>query len=74
MIPVNSSNIAALDFQENTLIVLFHSGLTYYYHKVPEEVYNELLNSESIGKYLNTNIKKTYSYSMPIKQERSEKI
>lgn len=57
--PVKSSNLTAVGYnaEEKTLVVLFHSGQTYGYSPVSLDTYNELLTAESVGKYLNQNIK-----------------
>lgn len=59
MTKVNSSNIAAIGYNEvkQTLVVLFHSGTTYTYTPVLKETYEEFLKAESIGKYFYSNIK-----------------
>lgn len=59
MTKVNSSNIAAIGYNEvkQTLVVLFHSGTTYTYIPVLKETYEEFLKAESIGKYFHSNIK-----------------
>ena len=63
MTPVNSSNIAAIGWEEHevpedandpherrgTLTVDFRSGRTYRYMDVPESVYDDLLNAPSVG-------------------------
>lgn len=41
MIPVPSSNIVSIGYEENTLYVQFHSGTLYAYYNVPESVYHE---------------------------------
>ena len=42
MIPVSSSNIASIGYENRTLYVLFHNGGLYAYSDVPESIYNEL--------------------------------
>ena len=60
-INVNSSNIKSVDWDAKTLEVDFHRGATYRYSEVPEEVFNQLINAQSVGKYFNGNIAKHYS-------------
>lgn len=57
--PVKSSNLTAVGYnaEEEALVVLFHSGQTYRYSPVSLDTYNELLTAESVGQYLNQNIK-----------------
>lgn len=59
MIPVSSSNLAAVgyDHASQTLRVQFHSG-TYDYYSVPANLYEGLLNAASKGSYHDTYIKK----------------
>ena len=62
---VQSSNIASLgyDSDTSTLEVEFHSGAVWQYHDVPENVYYDMKNSESLGKFFNANIKRQYAES-----------
>jgi hypothetical protein len=55
----NSSTIVEVEYhkEEQNLDVTFKAGKTYRYYGVPEEVYNEFIKAESLGKYLNANIK-----------------
>lgn len=46
-----------------TLEVEFTSGFVYQYFDVPEAEYLNLTGAESVGKYLNENIKSSYRYS-----------
>ncbi len=58
---VDSSNVDVVCYDENnTLVVLFLNGGLYRYANVPLDVYIELANAESVGKYLNKEIKKKY--------------
>jgi hypothetical protein len=43
-----------------TLEIAFNNGNVYQYFDVPEAVYDELMRAESIGKFLNANIKDNY--------------
>jgi len=66
MIPVKSSNIASIGYDENTntLRVSFLNGSLYDYHSVPESLYNGLMNAASHGGYLDAYIKKGgYQYT-----------
>lgn len=60
MIKVESSNVKSVGYNENTLYVLFKNGGLYQYKDVPVKIYDELLVAESVGKYLNKEIKKVY--------------
>lgn len=62
MIPVNSSNISSVGYENGTLKVKFKTGGTYAYFDVPENVFNELIHAFSVGEYFTDNIKKVYKY------------
>lgn len=61
---VDSSTVKAVGYgkRSNTLVVKFTSGAIYEYKKVPESIYEGLLNAESKGRYLNEQIKGKYEY------------
>lgn len=61
---VSSSNVASVGHDRNTLTleVEFRSGSVYQYFDVPETVCQELKNADSVGGYLNANIKNSYRY------------
>ncbi len=65
MIKLKSTNLKAVEYNkiQKTLIVKFKSGLSYIYFDVPNEIYTNLLNAESKGKYFHTHIKGVYGYS-----------
>lgn len=48
--------------ENQTLKVEFKNGNIYEYYKVPLNVWESLLEADSIGKYLNTHIKGAYDY------------
>jgi hypothetical protein len=63
MMAVQSSNLAAVGYDEQTmtLSVQFKSSPRIYrYAKVPEDEYAALVNSDSIGRYFLQNIKDQY--------------
>ena len=64
MIPVSSSNLVAVGYDENSneLYIQFKSGL-YVYRNVPAFVYQNLLNAPSHGKFFHSFIKNAYPYS-----------
>lgn len=61
---VNSTNINSIGYDEEKqiLYVSFHSNSLYMYYDVPQEVYNEFLNSHSKGSYLYKNIIDYFDY------------
>ncbi len=66
MMKVKSSNIHSIGYDkiENILQVQFLHGTIYEYFKVPESVFNELMNAESKGKYATKNIFFKYQYKV----------
>jgi hypothetical protein len=63
--PVVSSNVASVGYdpQTMTLEVEFLGGGLYQYFDVPEEEYAGLMSAETVGGYLNDNIKGRYRYA-----------
>ena len=63
--PVTSSTVAAVGYDANTvtLEVEFQNGSVYQYFSVPEVEYQGLITADSVGKYLNQNIKNNYQYT-----------
>ena len=63
--PVTSSNVADVgyDAASMTLEIGFKNGTVYQYFDVPEPVYQELLRSDSVGSFLNQQIKNSYRYA-----------
>lgn len=59
MIPVASSNVAAVGYDSDRRILRlrFHNGTLYEYSGVPETVYWTLMNAPSKGSFVNDNIK-----------------
>jgi hypothetical protein len=64
-IPVTSSNVAEVGYEpaSMTLEIAFCNGNVYQYFDVPEMVYQEFIGSDSVGTYLNANIKNSYRYA-----------
>ena len=64
-IPVSSSNIASIGYDENQMVleVEFLNSRIYHYEGVPEYVFNDFLNSGSKGSFFYSNIRNTYPYS-----------
>jgi len=64
MVPVNSTNLLAVGYESETLTlyVQFKNGRTYKYHRVPEQVYLDILAFNqspnlSIGQYFEKAVK-----------------
>lgn len=64
MIPVSSSNLAAVGYDEKskTLFITFHKSGTYAYDNVPESVYRGLMAAGSKGQYHKAYIKHSFPY------------
>jgi len=64
-IPVSSSNVATVgyDSETQTLIIEFNNGGVYQYFDVSQDIYEALISADSVGKYLNANIKGYYRYA-----------
>lgn len=63
--PVSSSNVASVGYDQptSTLVVEFKNGNVYQYFDVPEQVYEGLLQANSVGAYLNQAVKLSYRYA-----------
>jgi len=61
---VNSSNIAQVghDSNQNTLIIRFKNGAYYKYDNVPEQVYNNFITAQSVGRYFQSYIRNVYTF------------
>lgn len=59
---VLSSNIRKVGYDEGNLIVEYLSGTKYRYKKVPREIYEAMLESDSKGRFMNNSIKGKYEY------------
>lgn len=64
MVKVNSSTISEIgyDTQRSVMTVKFKTGAIYEYLEVPHEIYDFVINSESVGKALNAEVKGIYEY------------
>ena len=64
MIPVQSSNVAEVGYDEENEIayVRFLSDALYIYKGVPKWNFDGLVNAPSVGSYLNVNFKNVYPY------------
>lgn len=62
-VKVESSNISAVGYANDSLFVQYKNGSMYLYNKVPKKVYEELLKAESKGRFVNESIKGKYEYN-----------
>lgn len=62
--PVTSENIKEIGYDPRLSIleIEFHSGGTYQYFDVPENVHQALLNASSHGKFFDDYIRYSYRY------------
>lgn len=62
---VASTNIASIGYDNSTetLEVEFLSGTIYQYYNVPNNMYEQLMQEGSKGRFFNTYIKNAYPYS-----------
>ncbi len=62
-IPVESSNLATVGFENGVLEIEFKHGGVYQYFNIPESVFLDLLKADSKGTYHNKYIKGHYQYA-----------
>jgi hypothetical protein len=75
---VDSTSLASVgyDAQSLTLEVEFHNGGVYHYLGVPPRTAQALLDADSLGAFLNTEIKPRYPYvrlELPAQSERGRR-
>lgn len=59
---VTSSNIDSVAHENGDLYVKFKNGSEYKYPNVPFELYEQLRDAPSVGQFLNSSIKGSYSF------------
>ena len=59
-VPVTSSNLVSLGWEDGVLEVEFRRGIVYRYEGVPEAVYRSLLFAESPGKEFEREVKREF--------------
>ena len=60
MIPISSTTLLGVDYENGELTVYFRNGKNYVYHNVPEDVFQQFITSPSKGKFYNQYIKNHY--------------
>ena len=60
MIELNSSALHSVAYEVNRLFVLFNDGRLMEYLNVPKKVFLELLESDSVGRFFNLNVRNEY--------------
>lgn len=61
-VEVESSNIHSIGWTNSLLYVKFHRGGVYRYNDVPKVIFDDMLQAESMGKYLNEEVKPTFTF------------
>ena len=63
--PLSSTSIRSLGYDQpsQTLEVEFLNGAIYQYYNVPENMYSEMMEASSKGKFLHLYIKNTFPFS-----------
>lgn len=62
-VPVQSSNLRSVGYEDNVLEIEFLDGGVYQYFDVPESIYTGLIRAESAGKYFWANIRGAFRYA-----------
>lgn len=64
-VPVSSSNVDSVGYDPETMTleIEFKNGAVYQYFDVPDMEHRNLVSADSVGTYLNRNIKNLYRYS-----------
>ncbi len=57
LIPVNSSNVRCIGYENGIIEVHFHNGYAYRYPNCNERIFNEFLNAPSKGKFVHQVLK-----------------
>lgn len=55
--PVTSSIIQAIGHEGTTLAVRFKTGAVWHYQNVPDETFQAMLDSDSVGSFFNSRIR-----------------
>lgn len=59
---VGSSNLDCIGYQRGTVYVRFVKGGCYSYDKVPFNLYQDLLNAESVGQFFHQHVRTSFEY------------
>ncbi len=57
---VDSSAFSEVGYSDGTLIVVFHNSGPYKYTGIPQDLYYDFINSDSLGGFYNDYIKGQY--------------
>ena len=59
---VKSSNIESVGYENENLYIQYQSGTIYKYKNVPKVIYESLIDSDSKGRFMNSEIKNKYLF------------
>lgn len=59
---VKSSNIESVGYENENLYIQYQSGAIYKYKNVPKVIYESLIDSDSKGRFMNSEIKNKYLF------------
>ena len=59
---VKSSNIDSVGYENENLYIQYQSGVIYKYKNVPKVIYESLIDSDSKGRFMNSEIKNKYLF------------
>lgn len=59
---VKSSNIDSVGYENENLYIQYQSGAIYKYKNVPKVIYESLIDSDSKGRFMNSEIKNKYLF------------
>ena len=67
-IEVVSSNIKAVSYfkKNQELRIRFKNDSEYVYYQVPKTLFDDMINAESVGKFLNDFVKPNYQYEREV--------
>lgn len=57
MIPVSSSNVESIGYEDGVIEVHFHNGYAYRYPNCSEELFSQFLNASSKGSFVHKYLK-----------------
>jgi hypothetical protein len=61
-VPVVSSALRSVGYDDDTLEIEFVSGTVYRYFDVPERVHDELMRADSHGEFFNAHVRDRFRY------------
>ena len=59
---VKSSNIDSVGYENENLYIKYQSGAIYKYKNVPKVIYESFIDSDSKGRFMNSEIKNKYLF------------